>query len=236
MLEGIYKTAKMLKSKERNLDIIANNLANINSIGYKREIPFSDYLNRFKDKSIEQLTDFRQGSFVETDNPMDLAISGNGFFAVQTNDGLEYTKNGKFTIAPNGEVVNEDGYPLVTTGGALNALDSLFKKEKTFHISPNGEIRMGNKVIDKLMIVQFNDSKKLFRSDGQRFKAEEDNVTNADDEQFEILQGYLEESNVSPIIEMKGMLQLNKDYESTQKMISSFDNIMGQSAKEIGRV
>lgn len=235
MLEGIYKAARMLQTKERNFDIIAGNLANINSIGYKREIAFSEYLDRFKDKNVKQLTDFSEGSYIETGSPLDLAVSGPVFFAVQSEDGLEFTKNGRFTISQSGEVVNQDGMPLATQGGVLNVMDAIFKKEKSFSISESGEIKLGDRIVDKLLIVEFEDETILERTEGQRFKTTEDNYTYADESEFKIMQGYLEESNVSPIMEMQMMMQLNKDFESTQKMIASYDSIMGQ-AKDLGKI
>ncbi|GBD90567.1 flagellar basal-body rod protein FlgG [bacterium BMS3Abin04] len=235
MVKGLYYAAKSLHEKIRNIQIVANNLANINTTGFKREIPFSEYMERANKKSLMQITDFTEGALIKTDNPFNLAISGKGFFAVQTNRGIELTKNGKFKINNDGFLVTEDGNKVLGRNGEISFLDNLFKKGNQVTISSNVEVKVGKNVVNQLMIVKPDDQSNLIRTEGQKYYSLDEVYNPANEKDFKVMQGYLEESNTNPIVEMQAMIQLEKDFEASQKMVTSLDNMMSK-AKEIGKV
>jgi flagellar basal-body rod protein FlgG len=235
MVNGIHTATKNLHTKMKNIDIVANNLANINTIGYKREIPFSEVISREDLKGYTQLTDFKEGTFKKTNNPFDLAISKNGFFVVQTDRGEELTKSGKFTLSNDGFLVNDKGNKVLGMNGEINIMESVFNSQKEVKITKNGEIKVGEEVLDKLKIVQLDSQKNVKRTENQNYYLPDNNYQIAEDENFEIRQGYLEEANVNPVIEMQQMIEINQDFESAQKMVRHFDKILGQ-AQIIGRV
>jgi len=103
MIKGIYTAARSLDHRIKNLDVIANNLANLNTTGYKREIPFTEVINSLGDTVIKKVMSQQQGELIQTSNPLDLGISGQGFFALRSQDGtVELTRNGRFKISDDG--------------------------------------------------------------------------------------------------------------------------------------
>jgi flagellar basal body rod protein FlgG len=235
MENGLHEVGKTMISRMKNLEIIANNLANINTTGYKREIPFSEYFEREQNRNQSQLTDFTEGSFLNTGNPFDLGISGNGFFMLDTNDAPLLTKNGRFNISENGEIINEQGHKVRTVSGNLNLYGFVFEKKNELVITKDGDIKMGDEIIDTLMIAKVEDQREMKRVDGQNFSFPNGGFTIAARNEFEIHQGYLEESNTNAIMEMQQMINLNKDYEAAQKVIKSLDERMAR-AKDIGSI
>lgn len=235
MDKGINTIAKNLSYHMKNIEIVANNLANINSTGYKRELPFSEYLSRAENKDVKQITDFTEGMFTETGNPLDLAISGDGFFMVKTEKGREITKNGKFSLTEDGSLVNAMGFKVMSARGEINISESTFDKNKPLTITKKGEIKLGDDVVDRLMIVKIEHPDKLERTEAQNFYMKDEDYRAADEENYDVIQGYLEESNTNPILEMQAMIGINKDYETSQKIITSFDRVMGM-ANQVGKV
>ncbi len=235
MIKGLYNSAIAMNTRMKNLEIVSNNLANINTTGYKREIPFSEYLSREDGTQVKQVTDFSEGNLVETGNSFDLAITGDGFFVVDTGNGLELTKNGKFSISEEGFIIDSRGYKVQSSNGGINIYESVVDKNKPILITKEGEVKQGDLVIDKLLITKVTNQEGMDRRDSQNFKFDDMDYSPAIDTEYEIHQGYLEESNTNPILELESMIRINKDYEASQKMISSLDTILSQS-KEIGRV
>ena len=235
MIKGIFLTGKHMISRQKNIEMTANNLANINTSGYKREVPFSEILSRIDNQPKIQLTDFSDGALVKTENPLDLAVTGNGFFMVQTPNGPLLTKNGKFQIADDGYLVNEDGYRVMGKGGEINVLDSVLDKNKVLKINTNGDIEVGGDLIGQLLIGKVDDQTQMVRATGTKFLFPEEGYSFANDDEYQVHQGYIEESNVNPIMEMQNMITISRDYEASQKIISSLDNILGR-LQEVGRV
>jgi flagellar basal-body rod protein FlgG len=235
MVKGIYDAAHALDVRTKNLDLVANNLANISTAGYKREIPFSEVMDKFGNIDIKQMSDFTTGNLTQTANPLDLAISGSGFFVVQAEDGLELTRNGKFSISNDGFLVNSQGYKVMGKHGAININNLDEEKQKEVTVSKTGEIKFGNETLDDLMIVQPEDPQESQRAPGQNFLIGESGFHNVPENEFQINQGYIEESNVNPIIEMQAMIQINNQYDSAHKVINYLDKSLDE-ANQIGKV
>ena len=235
MIKGIYTSGSNLHSKVKNMDIVANNLANINSTGFKRELPFSEIIARLKDENIKQLTDFTQGTLLSTGNPLDIAISGEAFFVLETPDGMEYTKKGQFKISSEGDLVNEQGYKVLGKSGPINLAAFQMEESNTITVTKDGEIKAGNIIVDELQIVKLEDKKGLSRREGLNFSISDGMYLEAEKETYEIQQGFIEESNVNPVLEMQAMIDINKEFESSQKVISALDNSL-EKAIEVGKV
>lgn len=235
MVKGIYDAAQSMVSRQKNIEIIANNLANISTVGYKRSLPFSEVLAREDGKKETSITDFTEGSFSKTNNPFDVAVNNKKFFLIRTEKGIELTSNGKFKMSDDGYLVDQEGHYVVTKRGRVNIQDSVVGNQNNFSINKNGEILVGDAVVDQLLIAQIENQDDLKRTETQRFMMPEGGYSFAQEGSFEIFQGYLEDSNVNPVVEMQNLITINKDYGAAQKMISSIDSVMGM-AKEIGRV
>ena len=235
MVKGIYTAARALDSRMRNLDIVANNLANVNTTGYKRELPFSEIIDQAGNAQIRQASDFRPGELAQTANPLDLALSGDGFFVVQSENGLQMTRDGKFSISNEGYLVNKQGYKVMGKSGAININMLQIDKQKEMTVSNSGEIKFGDQSVDNLLIVKPVDPQESSRISGENFSAGTNGFNVASVNEFQVKQGYVEESNVNPIKEMQDMILLNNEYDSAHKMINYLDKSLDE-ANQIGKV
>ena len=236
MIKGIYAAGRSLDQKLKNIDVIANNLANLNSTGYKREIPFSEMINQAGEVVIKKVTSQQQGEILQTSNPLDLAISGDGFFVVKGNDGsVELTRDGRFKLSEDGVLTDSNGKKVMGKNGSISLEDSMLNKNSSIMISKNGEVKVGDKIVDKIMVATVQRPSELMRTDGSNFLPGDQTVMNAPENEFAVSQGFLEESNTNPIVEMEAMISLNKEFETAQKVISALDASLGE-ANEIGKI
>ncbi|MCK9279910.1 MAG: flagellar hook basal-body protein [Melioribacteraceae bacterium] len=236
MIKGLYTVARSLDFRTRNIELIANNLANINTTGYKREIPFSEYLNESGGVDIKKITNMDQGETVLTSNPLDLMINGKGFFTIKNEDGtLELTRDGRFKISDEGYLTDSANRKVMGKNGEINLEDTLLTKDSKILITAEGEVRVGDKIVDSLSISNVDSPEELIRTSGSNFVADEGLLKPASENDFKVIQGYIEESNTNPLIEMEQMISVNKSFESAQKIISSLDKSL-EDANQIGKV
>lgn len=235
MVKGIFTAARGLGYRLKNIETVANNLANVSSTGYKREGEFQAILDQFGETKVRQQRDYSNGNFINTSSPLDLAIKGEGFFEVQTQNGLELSRNGKFSISEEGFLVNDNGDKVMGQRGQINLASVKLNKDQTLQINRNGEIRVGDEIIDTIKISTVEDPQSLNKSGGSNFSDPNQNIVPASEDKFEVMSGYIEESNVNPIYEMQKMIEINKEYEAAQKVINTIDSSLDR-LKEIGRV
>lgn len=235
MIKGIYVAGRSLDQKMKNISTVANNIANLNTTGYKREVPFLEILSQVSKPVVKDITDFNQGNAIATDNPLDMLINGKGFFTVKTERGLEFTRNGKFSVSNEGFLVNDQGNKVMGRNGEINLTNTKFDGNQTLSISKSGEIKIGEQPVDTLLVVHLDNLQQPKRISGASFTSVDDEFQLAGESDFEIKQGYLEESNVNAIIEMESMIQINKEYETASKMIAALDQSL-EKAVDIGRV
>lgn len=235
MIKGIYQAGRSLTNQTKNLERVANNLANINTIGFKREGMFVEFLNQYGNSEIKTPIDLRQGNLAQTGNPLNLAIAGDGYFILQSDDQYELTRNGNFLISEDGFLTNQSGKKVMGKSGEINLLNYTINQELTLTINEQGEIMIGDLVVDTLMIA--NNSEKLneLRSMGLKYDDLTQLIDSDQENNYRIMQGYLEESNVNPIEEMERMIRISKDYETSYRIVQSLDDSI-QKANEIGKV
>jgi flagellar basal-body rod protein FlgF len=230
MVKGIYTAARGLDYRIKNIDVIANNLANLNTTGYKREVPFSEIINQFGDVDVKKITSQQQGDVVQTSNTLDLAISGDGFFMVKTKDGsTEITRDGRFKLNDEGFLVDSNENKVLGKMGEISIEDTLISKDAKIEITKGGEIKVDNKTIDTLRLVNVEDANNLERGGGSNFLLGDQNYQDVEEGTFSISQGFLEESNVNPISEMEAMISINKQYETAQKVMNALDTSLSQA-------
>lgn len=235
MVNGIYNVARSLNTKVKSIDVLANNLANINSTGFKKQVPFQEYLDKNGEIAVKQTTDYGQGEVILSANPLDLAISGDGYFLVKTENGTELTRNGKFHISEDGFLINGNGDKVLGSKGEISFGELMAADNPSISISKTGEIKIGETNIDSLVIAKLENPQEAIRTSSSNFAVSDDNYSVASPQNYEIIQGYLEESNVNPILEMQTMIETNKDYESAYKIMRYLDQTMEKS-NQIGRV
>lgn len=235
MIKGIYHAARSLETQNKNMERIANNLANLNTIGYKREGLFIQILNQLGGPQVKSPVDLTQGEVFETKNPLDVAIVGVGLFVVKTDKGYELIRNGNFQISPEGFLVDKQGRKVIGKNGEINLSDYKLDENNMLSISRNGEIKVGENSVDTLLIAKLDEDKYDFRKEGLNFDSISDIEELAEENEYQLLQGYLEESNVNPIQEMENMIRVSKDYESSYKMVITLDESL-QKSVEIGKI
>ncbi len=235
MIKGIYVAARGLNERMQNLEIVANNLANLNTTGFKREVPFSEIINQAGNPVIQHVTDYSQGTLVQTSNPLDMAISGSGFFVLQTKYGDQLTRNGNFQISDDGFIEDKQGNKLLGKNGPVNVMPYSTDKNQQITVTHDGEIKVGDNVLDTLVIAKPYGPDGAARGSGADFTTGQYGFQPASDSEFQVKQGYLEESNVNPVKELEEMIQLNTEYGSAQKMINFLDQSLDE-ANQVGKV
>lgn len=220
--------------QETRFDIISNNLSNTQTIGFKREIPvFRNTLDQVLQRANQSIGDsifisHRQGELQETGNPFDFAIDGEGFFKVKTPFGIGYTRAGKFKLNQERLLTTSEGYPLLGRKGLLKIEGQNITVEK------NGIVKADGNLIDQIDLVTFGDLKSLKKIGHHLFLVEGEEEISVKDPQ--ILQGFLESSNVNVIEEMVQLMDAFRSYESCIKVIQSQDEMDSNAVNNLGRI
>lgn len=231
---NLPKLKNALIAQSTKTDVISNNLANIDNVGFKKEQAFFEMISdKMKsDTKLTVKTDFRQGRLDETNNSLDLAISGRGFFTVETEDDVAYTRDGHFKLDEDGVLRTSSGHAVMGYNGQiiLNT-DGITPKEIV--VSKEGEIFVDGDLRDKLNITDFENTENMKKIGGNLFLAG-DNMIEMEVLQAEIKQGFLEKSNVNPVEEMMGLIEVQRQFESTQKMVRALDDTFKIAVNRIG--
>lgn len=235
MVKGIYLAAQNLDSTLKKMGNIANNLANINTTGFKRTRPFSEVLESTGDVKIDQRIDWAQGDLMETSNPLDSAINGKGFFAVMTDSGMRFTRSGRFKINEEGNLLDVKGNKVMGINGEVVVPTYSTGNDNTISINKEGEIKMGNQYVDTLLVADGSNLNNFLMEGNDYFKTADGSYEIADPSTYSVEQGYIESSNVNAIYEMESMINISNNYESAQRMVNFLDQTLAKS-QEIGKV
>lgn len=229
-----------------NTDVIANNLANVDTAGYRRQ---NTQVQAFPELLISRIdqngatpigtlgagavimaehSSFAMGSVITTGNPLDVCINGSGFFAIQTSEGTRYTRDGRFTLNQYGWLTTADGHRVLGENGPIRL------EGDQVTIDNEGVISVDGENIDRLLVVEFLDRNGLVKEGANLFSA-----TELAGQPFryrtEIVQGSLEMANVNAITEMVNLIKAQRAYESSQKVVQAYDESLGKAVNEIAR-
>ncbi|MEW5693732.1 MAG: flagellar basal-body rod protein FlgF [Candidatus Hydrogenedentota bacterium] len=272
MIRGLYTGAIGMYMRMNQHDVIANNIANVDTTGYKADrIIFkafpdkvasrlNDDIERFIDGSIidkapkvgkigtgveinDLYSNMAQGQLQETDSPFDLAILGNGFFAVQTPDGIKYTRNGAFTVNSEGILMTEAGYSVLGESGLIVVLDDnnfVVRDDGSIVVNLNDDKRPPNEfeqtiVSDKIKIVTFKEPRQLDKYGHNLFEPTEESGHPEPAIDVRIKQGAIEKSNVNIVEEMVLLIDVMRAYEANQKSVQVHDDLLRQAWSEVSR-
>ncbi len=245
MIQGIYSATAGMINQQLNLEVITNNLANASTSGYKRDdLSFSGMINPLPTPynssalnldvvSARFVTDFAQGAMRRTDNPLDLALDGDGFFVVQHAGGIRYTRSGNFSLNSAGLLVTSDGYPVLGNNGPIQIAGGGAAEQP--EIDSAGQIIIGGTPVAKLKLVAFQDTSALVKDGSNTFKVKGNNVMQIP-ATAEVRQGYLETSNVSPVHEMVKMIESMRIYESYQRTAQLINETLEKANNELGKI
>ncbi|MGA2141282.1 MAG: flagellar basal-body rod protein FlgF [Brevinematales bacterium] len=279
MIRSIFTGASGMMVTMEELNTVANNLANVNTDGYKKETTVTKafpemLIRRLNDDGQvkfplgsydlapvvgklgtgvefnESYTRFEQGSLMETSNDFDMALDGNGFFTVNTEEGERYTRNGNFKIDNEGYLTDMHGNKLMGENGNILLERNNFQVDKEGNVYENMDYKPGDFVdktgnewknmtkIDRLKIVDFPERRYL-QKDGYTLYKESDFSGHAaiidGNSRPQVHQGFIEKSNVDPVVEMTRMIEINRLYEANQKVIQTADDTLSKAVNQVGR-
>jgi flagellar basal-body rod protein FlgG len=257
MSGAIYMAASGALAYEKRLQIISNNLANANTVGFKMDhgqfqsidpadLPASSTLtgpemNTSQAQSFwfefNSYTDFTHGSLKNTANDFDLALIGKGFFCVQKSDGVHYTRKGDFTLNADGVLVTRNGWPVMGDGGEITVNNKENPhRYKKFAVDEEGNVSVDGKQIGSLRIVEFPEPYRLRKMGDTLFKPAENSPPAQEAQDFKVSQGFVELSNVDVVKMMTEMIEVLRGYESYQKVIRTADDATARVINEVGKV
>lgn len=239
MLLRLQNASASMTEMARHQERLANNLANANTTGFKRDRVFVEALNERldaegaprSDRNNVQWADLEQGALERTGNPLDVALGGDSFLNVTDAQGNElYTRAGRLVVGPDQTLQTPNGLTVQGEGGPI----TIPPNAQDITITSAGQIQADGRQLGRLRVVRFEDPAQLERRAGATFAAA-DGAEPLEVEQPQVLQGHLEESNVNPVQAMTDMIEHFRMFESQQKMIRSADQLLGQVARDLGR-
>ena len=258
MVKGLYTAYTGMLNEQNRMDVLSNNMANVTTVGYKKEGTTSQSFDqvldlKIKDSTVgynlvtregytsrgvkigENYTDWSQGSFRITGNTYDLALGGNGFFAIEfTNKAGEtstkYSRAGQFQLDSSGNIVTHEGDYLLDSNGKHIKVDPL--QETT--IDRDGNVIQDDKILAKIQVADFKNYDYLQKYGETYWEPIQGAEMQTADGR--IYSGYLEASNVSTVTEMVNLISISRQYESNQKIIQTIDSTLETAVTRIGKV
>lgn len=263
MYQGFYNLVSGMLTQSRNLNVVSNNMVNLQTPGYKNDTMVSTTFQeemlkrtgRWGDGNDQDLitsskiitasetyVDYTQGNFEPTGGVYDFALSGNGFFCIQTNDGqIRYTRNGSFAVDQDGYLVlNDQGRVLGTGGQPIQIGHEEFSVDSRGRITGrnatyvNGQSQVNVQDFGTLRVVDFVDYDQLHREDNGLFST--DQAALQASESTQILWQTLEKSNVDMVEEMTSMMTSQRALQSAAQVLKMYDQVMSKSATDVGRL
>jgi len=231
----------------RAMDVIANNIANVSTPGFKREAAkFEEFVTMMRPaegqtgmqpvsfvKDAGVMRDSSQGNLEQTGATYDIAITGSGFFQVQTPAGMRYTRDGHFSLDTNGNMVTAQGYPVQGDGGAI----TIAPTDGQIVIAPDGTVSSVlngvTNLLGKLKVVDFANTSALIKQGSNLYSTTQTPNTPA---VVGVRQGALEASNVQPVIEISHMIEVMRAYEATASLSKSQEDMMRQAINQLGQM
>ena len=237
MLLRLRNAAASMAELSQRQDRVANNLANATTVGYLRDRPFAEALQERIDaegapqstRVAGQYADTQAGTYLETGNPLDLALEGDGFFAVQDDAGrVRYTRAGEFVLDAEGTVRSPQGHALLRDDGAPFTIPPT---ASDIAVTTGGEIRVGAASLGTIQTVTVADVGQLVRLDGATFASDGLAVRPGE---ARVRQGMLEASNVDAVGEMVELMAHVRLFESQQKALKTTDDVLGAVTRDLG--
>lgn len=250
MIKGLYSAVSAMVMNAARQQVLSHNIANMETPGFKQI--FTSVNDFMQNQAVysngasgkpnyvgtlglgsqigREFIDFEQGALEETENPLDFAIrQGNGFFRVQTPDGVRYTRDGRFLRDADNNLVTVEGFKVLDdTGNAINLPDG------DVSLAPDGTISVNGEEAAKLGIGVFtNPRDELQHTEGNLFTGP---AASTSQDVPQVAQGFLEGSNANPSQLMTQLVEVARSYEAAQKMVQNNDELLGKSIASLGRI
>lgn len=241
MQSGIYVGLSAQMALERRLTTIADNMANMNTVGFRAtEVKFDEMLSSIdndisaKVAFVSQGNDYlstRSGELQQTNNPLDFAVKGDAWFAVDTPSGQVLTRDGRFTMAETGELQSTKGYPVLDAGGAPIQLN---RNGGPPTVGSDGRIFQDGRAVGSIGLFEADLTKGYLRYDNSGVLPSGGAQPVVDTRGTGVMQGFVEQSNVNGIGEMTQLIAINRNFESISSLLSSTENSFTDAIKTLG--
>lgn len=248
MLDGMRMATQGMMSLQQEQEVISNNLANVGTAGFRKDEMDVTAFSQVMEKEMSQVsypsstagmdvqgmlhtntrTSHVQGALKMTGSQFDMALddNGKGFFTVQSNSGIRFTRNGSFRLSTDGFLVSQDGSRVLGQKGPIKLDGNEFK------VNDRGIISVDGKEVDRFLITEFPDKKTLKKEGENNFVASDGFKISND---YSVKQGYQEMANVSVVREMTSMMQVMRAFEANQKVLQAQDGALRKSITEVGK-
>jgi flagellar basal-body rod protein FlgF len=225
---ALKRAGQAFRYWEQKQAVVANNLANASTPGFKGERVFARLLEG-AGVEVQGATDLRGGALTGTGRSLDLALDGDGFMVVETPKGERLVRGGSFQLDVSRTVVDAQGNPLLGDSGPI------MLPEGEFEFTPRGEVRVDGATVATLRIEGLADGATLEREGGARFRAKGE-ISPVEEGAVKVRQGHLEESNVDPVGALVDMIEIQRAYSALQRSVMVVDGVMDRISNDLGKV
>ena len=238
MQSGLYVALSSQIALEKRLNTIADNVANASTVGFRATgVKFEDVVSGLDDKALSFVTSGdtyisnTNGPLRETGNPFDFAVKGNAWFGIETPGGTVMTRDGRFTLTENGELVTIEGYPVLDAGGAPIQLDP---RNGPPRAGADGSLRQGDNLVGALGLFNFDPGPNFIRFGNSGIVPAGEPEPVVDRLDAGVVQGFLEESNVNPMLEITKLIMVQRAFENGAAMIRATESSYDEAIKTLG--
>lgn len=241
MQSGMYVSLSAQRALDKRLTTIADNMANVNTVGFRStEVKFEDIVAKTGNEMnakvafVSQGNDYlntQSGELQESGNPLDFAIKGDAWMALETPAGQVLTRDGRFSLTTTGQLVSVRGYPVLDAGGGQIQLNPNGGEAS---VAKDGTIFQDGKQIAKLGLFTADVTKGYLRYDNSGVKTTQTPQPIVDDGTVGVMQGYVEQSNVNGISQMTQLIQVSRAFESISNSMSQTESSMSEALKTLG--
>lgn len=225
---GMTSAAAAMQMLERRQQVLANNLANANTRGFKAETTFARLIGDAI-AATDTAVDLRQGTLTETHNPLDLSVEGDGFFVIKTGTEERHVRGGTFELDSNRQLVDPAGNPVLGEDGPI------VLPKGDVAISADGQVRVDGKAVAQLRLERVDPKAQLIHEGGTQFVPDASRKSIPLSER-KIHQGSVEESNVNTMAAMTEMIEVMHRFGSAQKTVATIDSIRGIAVNDLAKV
>lgn len=238
MQSSLYVSLSAQLSLQRRLDTIASNVANTSTAGFRaEEVKFETLLSRTPAEPVafastgDTYLSRRSGEFVKTDNSLDIAVRGNAWLAISTPAGQVYTRDGRMKMTETGELQTLNGHPVLDVGGAPIQLDPA---AGPLNIARDGMITQSNRQVGAIGLFSIDDKAKLTRFENSGVIPDQPAAPALDFTKVGLTQGFVERSNVNPVMEMTRLIGVSRAFDAITAAISESENSLRDAMKTLG--
>lgn len=238
MQSGLYVALSSQISLEKRLNTIADNLANMNTVGFRAtQTKFDDVMTRVEGARVDYVSPGQEylstdnGAITQTGNPLDFAIRGDAWFSVDSPQGAALTKDGRFSMLDTGDIVTLEGYPVLDSAGAPIQLNP---QAGPATVSRDGILYQNNAPVAQLGLFTANVGPNFTRVGNTAIIPGQQPEPVVNDSNIGVLQGFVEEANVNPILQMTQMINISRNFDYVSQLMRNSEGSMNDAIKTLG--